>query len=98
MTKTKAKATTISNRTIILHLEFDNVVKECLDYHDDRALFISMFDQLMEAVREFESFTFKSPIICVAFDTQFDLRRVELKELQASLQKREMITTKRTRY
>lgn len=82
----------MSNRIELLKLEFRKTLKQCEGYNDDRSLFARVYNNLVDAVKEFESFEVKNPIIKVAFSEQYNKEMNELKELRKSLFMRNMIS------
>jgi hypothetical protein len=70
---------------------FKKTIAACAGYHDDRELFVNMYNNLEKAVREFYSHHFESPTIYLGFSEIYAKRIEELKEHEKSLKERNMI-------
>ena len=80
-----------SNRVELLKVSYKRVLTQCEGYEDDRKLFISCYNQLMDAVLEFEILDIKNPIIHVAFNEKFKKEREQLDKQAKGLLERGMI-------
>lgn len=77
----------------LLALEYGKLSEELESsfFKDDRKLFTNVYNNLMEAVKEYISLAPKNPIIRVGFNMKYNQEMSELKKLKASLTSRNMI-------
>lgn len=80
----------------MMEVKFNETMKKCSEkinegHKADWLLFVNSVKSLLEALREFDQYTFKSPIIRTAFSKKFNENIEELEKLQASLKRRGMI-------
>ncbi|BFH18190.1 hypothetical protein J6TS7_29360 [Paenibacillus dendritiformis] len=70
---------------------FKSTLKKCEGGDYDRKLFVCMYENLVDAIKEFYSLNIKSSIIYVGFNIIYNEKFDELKSLEASLKERGMI-------
>lgn len=70
---------------------FKSTLEKCEGKKYDCHLFISMYLNLQDAVKEFCSLDIKSSLITVGFYDAYNAKFNELRELKESLERREMI-------
>ena len=75
----------------LLKFDFMDTIKQCVGHSDDRAVFINMFNNLVDGTGEFYKKDIESSMVHVFFNEGFKKRRAELKELEVSLARRNMI-------
>lgn len=74
-----------------LDVSFGRTLKKCEGKQHDCKLFVSIYNNLVDAIEEFHSYDIDNPIIQVGFHMIYKEKFEELKSLEKSLQERNMV-------